>query len=112
MRLARLALASAIVLGLGIGPGACGGSRPGGGEPKKPRTAAERARAEREPDGDKLSDKGKKWGGWRYQGSRDDCFFLVKRRCFTKRADACAAARCGKKQCVVEGGGPATVSCE
>jgi len=105
MRLAGLALALAVTLG------ACGESTPPGGA-KAPKTAAERARAEQAAaDGD-ASGKGKKWGGWRYQGSRDDCFFLVKRKCFDKRAEACAAAKCGKQECVVEGGGPATVRCE
>ncbi len=46
------------------------------------------------------------------QGSRDECFFVVKRRCFTEREAACRAARCGAKRCVVEGGGPATVRCQ
>lgn len=105
MRLAALVLAFGVVLG------ACGEGTPAAG-PKAPRTAAERARTEKEPPEARVSDQGKKWGGWRYQGRRDDCFFLVKRRCFDKRADACAAARCGTRQCVVEGGGPATVRCE
>jgi hypothetical protein len=107
----RACLPFALAISFSIGLGACGGSPPPAG-PKQPQTAAARAKAERDPDEDKVSDKGKKWGGWRYQGSRDNCFFMVKRRCFDKRADACTAARCGKKQCVVEGGGPATVRCE
>lgn len=92
--------------------GGCGeGQAPQGA--KRPQTAAARARAEKAESGEQGVDgTGKKWGGWRYQGSRDDCFFLVKRKCYTTRADACQAARCGKKQCVVEGGGPATVRCE
>jgi hypothetical protein len=107
VRVARLAFA----LGLGLGI-SCGDSAQRGGA-KAPRTAAERARAEKAAAADDdVSAKDKKWGGWRYQGHRDDCFFLVKRRCFDKRADACAAARCGKKQCVVEGGGPATIRCD
>lgn len=91
---------------------ACGGpTAPAGG--KAPKTAAERARAEKAASTeDEVSGKGKKWGGWRYAGSDDTCFFIVKRRCFEKREDACAAARCGDRTCVVEGGGPATVRCE
>jgi hypothetical protein len=108
MRPAGPALALAILLA------ACAGERAGKPGPRAPRTAAERARAEHAAteEGAQVSDRGKKWGGWRYQGSRDDCFFLVKRPRFDKRAEACAAARCGKKQCVIEGGGPATVRCE
>lgn len=111
MRLSALALAFGIALVPGLG--ACAESAPPGGA-KAPKTAGERARAEKAAaaDDDGPSAKGKKWGGWRYQGRRDDCFFLVKRKCFDKRDDACAAARCGQKQCVIEGGGPATVRCE
>jgi len=92
--------------------GACGETQSPGGA-KAPQTAAARAKAEKgEADADPVSGKGKKWGGWRYQGKRDDCFFLVKRRCYTERAAACEAARCGKKQCVLDGAGPARVRCE
>jgi hypothetical protein len=108
VRVARLSLALAIVLGC---TAACGDGGAAGGA-RGPTTAAERARAEPGDDGEQVSKKGKKWGGWRYQGKRDDCFFLVKRRCYTEREDACKAARCGKKQCVLDGGGPATVRCE
>lgn len=112
MRLAGLALAFAVIV-----VGGCAGERASGGAaagPRAPRTAAERARAEKATagEGDQVSGAGKKWGGWRYQGSRDECFFLVKRKCYDKRAEACTAARCGGKRCVVEGGGPATVRCE
>jgi hypothetical protein len=109
VRVARLSLALAILPGC---TAACGESASRGGA-TAPKSAAERARAEKGDDGDgeRVSKKGKKWGGWRYQGKRDDCFFLVKRKCYVSRADACAAARCGKKQCVVEGGGPASVRC-
>ncbi len=109
MRVARLAFA--LLLGLGLGAG-CGESTSATGA-RTPTTAGERARAEQAAgDDDQVSAKDKRWGGWRYQGRRDDCFFLVKRRCYDKRAEACAAARCGKKQCAIEGGGPATVRCE
>lgn len=96
-----------LVLALMFTLSACGGERPGAGASgaKTPVTVKE------EPEA-RESAKGKKWGGWRYQGSRDDCFYRHKRRCFTKRADACAAAKCGKKQCVLEGGGPVIVTCQ
>lgn len=111
MRVAHLGSALLVVFGL---VGGCGGgevtARKGA---KKPQTAAARARAEKaESTEEPVDDKGKKWGGWRYQGKRDDCFFLVKRKCYDNRADACSAARCGKRQCIVDGGGPATVRCE
>ncbi len=110
MRVARSLLALALALGVAS---ACGGEPATRKGSKKPESAGARARAEKAASNeDSVSGDGKKWGGWRYQGRRDDCFFLVKRRCFDARAEACAAARCGKKQCVVEGGGPATVRCE
>jgi len=55
--------------------------------------------------------QGKAWGGWRYAGSRDDCFFVVKRRCFASEDAACKAADCGDRRCVGDGGGPVTVRC-
>ena len=62
-------------------------------------------------DPDAVARGGKKWGGWRYDGSRDECFFLVKRKCFATEAAACKAAGCGRGKCAVSGGGPATVTC-
>jgi hypothetical protein len=104
-------LAVLVMFGL-VGIGACGDNVAPKGSKQPPQTAAARARTEKaESSEDPVDGKGKKWGGWRYQGKRDDCFFLVKRKCYVSRADACAAARCGKKQCVVEGGGPASVRC-
>jgi len=81
----------------------------------RPRThdAARRARSEAEASGEEpVSSQGKHWGGWRYQGSRDDCFFVVGRRCFDDEKQACAAARCRSHRCKISGGGPATVTCE
>ena len=77
-------------------------------------TAAERARQEQQASGetDEAPPEGVSWGGWRYQGARDDCFFVVGRKCFGDEAAACKAARCGKRSCRVEGGGPATISCK
>jgi len=88
---------------------ACGGATDESGA----HSAAERARREEAASGDKPVEKpsGSSWGGWRYQGSRDDCFFVVGRACFADQDAACHAAKCGKKECTVEGGGPATISC-
>ncbi|HEX2688096.1 MAG TPA: hypothetical protein VHN14_15815 [Kofleriaceae bacterium] len=84
----------------------------GGGPPKsdEPTTAREKQRREAEAKGETSASSGK-WGGWRYTGDRNDCFFVVGRRCFKTEAAACAAARCGKKTCQTTGGGPASVSC-
>jgi hypothetical protein len=53
------------------------------------------------------------YGGWRWKGKRQDCFFVVGNKCFTELDAACTAAKCAKKKqtCRTEGGGPATVSC-
>jgi hypothetical protein len=81
----------------------------------RPKThdAADRARAEAAASPDEpVPGDGKHWGGWRYQGARDDCFFVVGRRCFADQRKACAAAKCKSDECDVTGGGPATVSCK
>jgi len=57
-------------------------------------------------------DKGKKWGGWRWKGQRDDCFFRIDKGCFESFEKACKAARCGKRKCMKDGGAPARVYCE
>lgn len=83
-----------------------------GAPPKsdEPTTAREKQRRDAEAEGT-LDKPGGKWGGWRYTGDRDDCFFVVGRRCFKTEAAACTAARCGKRKCATSGGGPATVAC-
>ena len=80
-------------------------------------TAAEyqrrKARESGELDDESAPPPGAKWGGWKYQGEREDCRFVYGRKCFTKRepaVNACKASRC-KTRCTVDGGGPATVSC-
>jgi hypothetical protein len=90
---------------------ACGGSSSGGG--RSGETAAARAKREHAESGEAdPSAKGKAWGGWRYKGSRDECFFVVGRTCFNELAQACKAAKCKKGTCRTEGGGPAEVSCK
>jgi hypothetical protein len=121
----KLAAAIAVAIGLaacGTNPHRHAHAKPAGdaGEDSgdgidRPKThdAAERARAEaaNAPE-ESVSGDGKHWGGWRYQGARDDCFYVVGRRCFTDEKKACAAAKCKSGECDVSGGGPATVTCE
>jgi hypothetical protein len=100
MRLAALWLVIGLLACL-----ACGGSNQGAGsepaaDPDQAETKAERPSAE-----------GKSWGGWRWKGKRDDCFFVVKNKCFDNQAEACAAAGCDEDRCKLTGGGPAKVSC-
>lgn len=86
--------------------------RPRGAKQVKAKKAKHGSEAIREkPDGDKVSGDGKAWSGWRYAGSRDDCFFLLGRRCFATEAAACKAAKCGKKRCVGDDGAPPTMRC-
>jgi hypothetical protein len=87
---------------------ACGGAPP---DTKEPQTAKQKQLQDERASGE--ADKpNKKWGGWRYQGTRDDCFYVLGRRCFKTQKAACSAAHCkGATSCNVSGGGPATVSC-
>lgn len=97
-------LSLALVASLALG---CGGGPPKSDEPT---TAKEKQRRDAEARGE-ADPNGGKWGGWRYTGDRNDCFFVVGRRCFKSEAAACSAAKCGKKKCETTGGGPATVAC-
>lgn len=84
-----------------------------GGSPRSDEPSAARGNQRREPDaaGQTGPTTTGTWSGWRYTGDRDECFFVVGRRCFKTEAAACAAARCGKARCEVTGGGPAAVAC-
>jgi hypothetical protein len=85
---------------------ACGG---GATATDEPTTAKDKQR--RDPEVTEEPAGSGKWGGWRYTGDRNECFFVVGRRCFKTEAAACAAAKCGKTKCEVTGGGPASVTC-
>lgn len=100
-RLASLVVVALLAQGCGSGPPA---------RTDEPTTAKEKQRRDAAASGE-LDAKATKWGGWRYTGDRNECFFVVGRRCFKSEAAACAAARCGAKPCVTTGGGPATVTC-
>jgi hypothetical protein len=73
-------------------------------------TAAEYQRRKAREAGEIDESSEGKWGAWKYQGERDDCRYVLGRKCFTKREAACKAAKC-KTSCQVRGGGPAMVSC-
>jgi hypothetical protein len=87
----------------------------------EPQTAREKMLADekaKQKHGDASDDEvkppgSKKWSGWRYQGDREDCFFLVGKKCFKSEKAACNAAKCkGEESCETEGAGPATVVCK
>jgi len=98
----RLGLA-AICFALG-----CGGPQ---SDPGEPQTAKEKQLREARANGE-VYKPDTKWAGWRYQGDRKDCFFVVGRRCFKTEKAACASACKSPKLCEVTGGGPATMSCK
>lgn len=78
----------------------------GGGGANKDETAAEPGSTE------KVTEQGKKWGGWRWKGERDDCFFLHDNKCFDSLAKACKAAKCAEGACQHDESAPAKVSCK
>ena len=87
---------------------ACGGTQSEANEPQTAReTQLQEAKAKGEVDA-----PNSKWGGWRYQGDRKDCFYVVGRKCFKTKKIACSAAKCAKGTCEIVGGGPATVQCK
>lgn len=106
-RLASLALLVAVAC-------ASGNMKVKKGEPQTAREkmlAEEKAKKEPE-EPDPKPPGSKKWSGWRYQGERKDCRFLVGRKCFKSENAACQAAKCkAPTSCQTEGAGPATMTC-
>ena len=87
---------------------ACGGPETNAHEPQ---TAKAKQLQEARASGE-LDKPTTKWAGWRYQGQRNECFYVLGRRCFKNEKTACSAAHCGgKSKCTTTGGGPATVAC-
>ncbi len=78
-------------------------------EADEPQTAREKQYAEAQKSGE-LDEKPVKTGGWQFKGDRKDCRYLVSSKCFKSEKKACAAAGC-PSSCVLEGAGPASVSC-
>ena len=96
----RVCLVLACVVG-------CGGSQ---ADKKEPQTAKQKQLQEARAKGE-VDKSNSKWGGWRYTGNRDDCFYVIGRKCFKTKDDACNTCKKGAK-CEVVGGGPATVTCK
>jgi hypothetical protein len=91
----------ACVLGCGTPPAA-----------NEPTTAKEKQLRDAKASGE-IDPREARWGGWRYQGDRKDCFFVVGRKCFKTEKAACDAAKCkAGTKCTADGGGPATISCK
>ncbi len=104
MSLRSILAVSVLVLG-------CGSTQ---GKSDEPTTAKEKMALEAKKSGESYETgrAGASWGAWRYSGDRNECFFVVGRKCFKTENAACQAARCkAPKKCETVGGGPATVSC-
>jgi hypothetical protein len=90
-----------LALACAIGALACGNSGKEGS-----------ATPEAEQNEAPLSEEGKQWGGWRWKGKREECFFLHDNTCYVTFDAACKAARCKGGRCVADEAAPAKVSCE
>ena len=91
---------------------ACGGPQSSPGDSAEDRKSEKKTRRKHAPDKDAVSEDGKKWGGWRWKGKRDECYYVFKNRCYDTKAEACSAAKCGKQSCAVKEGAPSKVSCK
>src|SRR5947209_434836 len=97
-RLGALVLACALA--------ACGATQ---SDKHEPQTAKEKQLQEARANGE-LDKPSTKWAGWRYQGQRSECFYVLGRRCFKSEPAACAAAHCkAPARCTAVGAGPATI---
>ena len=94
---------------------ACAGGQQSGEEEDQARRGKKKKKTKHRkhpPDKDAVSEKGKSWGGWRWKGDRDDCYFVHKNRCFDSKSRACEKAKCGKRGCQVDDGAPSKVTCK
>jgi hypothetical protein len=96
---------------------ACGSTPPPAPERKnaqgkEPTTAREKQLLEAKAAGE-LDGSDAKFGKWRYQGERADCFYLLEGRCFKTQKAACAKAKCKAPQtCTGDDGSPVTLACK
>ena len=82
-------------------------------DPDEPQTAKEKQLLEAKAKDEVDDGNAGKWGKWRYEGDRDDCFYVVGRKCFKTENAACQSLRCKlPKRCDTTGAGPATLSCK
>lgn len=111
MQARRICTLLALALPLSIGfSTSCGGAQTKK-EDVKPSDEEEKVNPDDGKDKNPVSDKGKSWGGWRWKGKRDNCFYVLDNKCFETEALACTAAGCGAKKCLVKEGAPSDVSC-
>ena len=67
------------------------------------------SRSDRQDYEDATDDEGS--STWRWQGRRQDCFFLFDNECFSYLDEACNAAGCDEDDCTHDDSAPANVSC-
>ncbi|HEX4455014.1 MAG TPA: hypothetical protein VH143_29340 [Kofleriaceae bacterium] len=103
-----------LVIALAASGSACGGAAEDANEPQ---TARDKQMQEAKANGELDGSDARGWGGWRYQGDRAECFYVVGRRCFKSKKHACASAcriplkTAALSMCTIDGGGPASVTC-
>jgi hypothetical protein len=100
-----------LLLILGVAAG-CGGGGGGKVAPGEPQTAKEKQLQEAKAAGEIDGTGQPTWGKWRYTGDRNNCQYVVGRKCFKTEVAACQTVKCktGEK-CRSSGAGPATVAC-
>ena len=83
---------------------ACGGADLGPAGPDDVEARGER----RDYDDSREDEPG---ANWRWQGRRQDCFYVHDNECFSDRSEACLAAGCDENTCILDDSAPANVSC-
>ena len=111
MTWARFLGAIALVFSFTAVPMSCGGER---GKRTAQPDSSDEGETEKSSDAytESKAPKGKQWGGWRWKGKRDDCFFVYKNQCYNKQETACKAAKCKKGACIMDKSAPAKISCK
>ena len=101
----------ALTLLLPLGSASCGGGS------ASDTAAGPVAKADADPEdeggtsADRPGDRGKGGSGWRWRGSRSECFFRYRNRCFTELQAACRAAKCDDSRCKHDESVPSVVTC-
>lgn len=100
-RATGIALAGAIALGA---LGSCAGSESRAADPREFEERSERQ------DYDDLPEE-ETGPGWRWEGQRQQCFYLHENECFAYFDEACEAAGCDEAACEHDDAAPANVRC-
>jgi hypothetical protein len=104
----------ALTLLLALGSAACGGgsaSDTASGPAARTGEDSEDDEDEGGTTADQRGDRGKGGSGWRWRGSRSECFYRHRNRCFTELQAACRAAKCDESRCKHSESVPSVVTC-